>query len=127
MEAYCSRFRNEEINNFVKYLVEERVSGDKKEVIKADYLKRHLYEIIPNERRVATSTIWNRLARNFDVITVNVPIVIKNITQNGMSKILLKLEFRALNQQRTIMKSTLVIIQKHIKILGMPFEHQQIT
>lgn len=95
MELIGSRFRNEEINNFVKYLVEEQVSGDKKEIIKADYLKKHLYEIIPNERRVATSTIWNRLARNFDVITVNVPIVIKEYHPNGMSKNLTKIRIQS--------------------------------
>ncbi len=78
-------FNFEGVSNFLKYRADENVLGDKKEVVKSDLLKSILYKPFPGEPRMPTGIMWNRLARKYDVVTVNSSLAIKEYLEDGMS------------------------------------------
>lgn len=78
-------FLAEGINNFTRYRAEEGIIGDKKEVVRRKLLQSVLYDLVDEERRMPTSIMWNRLSRNYDVITVKSALAVKEYTADGMS------------------------------------------
>ena len=80
-----NEFKVEGINNFLRYRADEGVSGDKKEVVKSNYLKSVLYIPFEGEPRMPTSILWTRLARKYGVIVLNSPIAIKEYLKGGMT------------------------------------------
>ncbi|RWO40744.1 MAG: glycosyltransferase [Mesorhizobium sp.] len=74
-----------ERTNLIKMRADERVVGDKKEVIKTPLLKRVAVPPAGRFRRVPTSLLWSRLAIEYDVICVNVEIGRKRYLPEGMT------------------------------------------
>lgn len=81
-----NNFNKDGVNNFFKYIADEGVIGDKKEVVKSSLLKSVLYQPFEGEPRMPTSIMWSRLARKHDVITIKSPLVIKEYLEGGMTK-----------------------------------------
>jgi len=73
------------IGNMLKLISDYRVFGDKKEVIRTQVIKNVLYTPYENEKRMATSIIWNRVSSNFNVNIVNEVVSMKLYHRDGMS------------------------------------------
>lgn len=78
--------------NLVELYADYNVSGDKKEVVKTEYVKKRLYDNKYNERRVPTSLLWTNISKDISFILVNKPVVIKDYLLEGMTKNLIKLQ-----------------------------------
>jgi glycosyltransferase involved in cell wall biosynthesis len=79
-------------SNLVKLYVDYRVTGDKKEIIRTDLMKKYLYTNKFNERRVPTSLLWASISRDNTFRLINKPIIIKDYLPEGMTKNLGKLK-----------------------------------
>lgn len=71
--------------NFLSLRADCKVSGDKKEVVKADILRSSLYDSKGRFRRTPTSLFWSRIALHHDVLCHNVAIGRKDYLVGGMS------------------------------------------
>ncbi|MER8563028.1 glycosyltransferase family 2 protein [Mesorhizobium sp. M0578] len=74
-----------ERSNLIKIRADEKVVGDKKEIIKTRLLKLAATPPVGNFRRVPTSLLWSRLALHYDVSCVNADIGRKRYLEDGMS------------------------------------------
>lgn len=74
-----------ERTNFLALRADDRVRGDKKEVVQAEALKQALYEGDGRYRRVPTSLLWARLALRGDVLCRNTVIGRKVYLADGMT------------------------------------------
>ncbi|RWC50964.1 MAG: glycosyltransferase [Mesorhizobium sp.] len=83
-EATANPFPSER-TNLIKMRADERVVGDKKEVIRTPLLKRAAVPPAGRFRRVPTSLLWSRLAIEYDVICVNVDVGRKRYLLKGMT------------------------------------------
>ncbi|RWP27948.1 glycosyltransferase family 2 protein [Mesorhizobium sp.] len=72
-------------SNLIKIRADERVVGDKKEIIKTRLLKLAATPPAGNFRRVPTSLLWSRIALQYDVNCVNIDIGRKRYLPDGMS------------------------------------------
>lgn len=72
-------------SNLIKIRADDRIVGDKKEIIKTSLLKLAAAPPIGNFRRVPTSLLWSRIALRHDVSCVNVEIGRKRYLKDGMS------------------------------------------
>jgi len=77
----------------------DKLSGDKKEIVKTSILKENIFPNFPNEKRVVTSTLWNRIAYNYRCVCLNYPIAIKRYIKGGMSDSLIRLKAESPNYQ----------------------------
>jgi hypothetical protein len=59
--------------------------GDKKELIRTDLLRERFFPLWPDERRVATSTIWIALARDYAVRVTSRVVAGKDYRPDGLS------------------------------------------
>ena len=73
------------VGNILKLVSDFQISGDKKEVIKSNVIKDILYIPYTNEKRMATSIIWNRVSSRFNVYVVNKVVSMKDYSKDGMS------------------------------------------
>ncbi|MER8460800.1 glycosyltransferase family 2 protein [Mesorhizobium sp. M0915] len=74
-----------ERSNLIKIRADERVVGDKKEIIKTRLLKLAATPPVGNFRRVPTSLLWSRIALHYDVNCVNIDVGRKRYLPDGMS------------------------------------------
>lgn len=74
------------IGNMLKDVADLRVIGDKKEVIKSELLKRFMYQGFRNEKRMATSILWNRISAEYNVININRIVAHKDYHSDGLTK-----------------------------------------
>ena len=108
-------FKFEGISNFLTYRADESVIGDKKEVVKSNLLKSVLYDPFNGEPRMPTSILWNRLARNHDVITVRSPLAIKEYNKGGMSSKTRELRINSI-------RSTVLYYEEHLLDFGVQYK-----
>ena len=108
-------FKFEGISNFLTYRADESVIGDKKEVVKSNLLKSVLYDPFNGEPRMPTSILWNRLARNHDVITVRSPLAIKEYNEGGMSSKTRELRINSI-------RSTILYYEEHLLDFGIQYK-----
>lgn len=73
------------VTNFLEARADWGVRGDKKEVVLTDAFREALRGLPDTQRRVATSLLLNRVARRYDVLTLNQPLVVKDYLDGGMS------------------------------------------
>lgn len=59
---------------------------DKKEVVLTEVLKSKMYPLIQGERRFPTSYIWDAISREYDVIFMARPVMVKVYESHGMTK-----------------------------------------
>lgn len=71
-------------SNFLRMRADDGVTGDKKEVVRRDFLEASFYTPGQN-RRVPTSTLWARLALRYDVIGDNTVVGSKHYLVGGYS------------------------------------------
>ena len=90
-ENYTSDFFN--LRNF------DNISGDKKEIIRTTILKKNIFPYFENEKRVVTSTLWNKIAYDYECLFLNYPVAVKRYVLGGMTDILLKLKIESPNYQ----------------------------
>jgi glycosyltransferase involved in cell wall biosynthesis len=83
-DATANQFPSER-TNLIKMRADERVVGDKKEVIRTPLLKRIAVPPAGQFRRVPTSLLWSRLAIKYDVVCVNIDIGRKRYLPEGMT------------------------------------------
>jgi len=72
--------------NIIRDLADLNIYGDKKEVIKLDIIKKFMYTPYESEKRMATSVLWNRISKEFDVININKIVAIKIYCEDGLGK-----------------------------------------
>tara|TARA_B100000315_G_scaffold92581_1_gene85245 strand:- start:82 stop:543 length:462 start_codon:yes stop_codon:yes gene_type:complete len=77
----------------------DKITGDKKEIVKTEILKEYIFPYFENEKRVATSTLWNRIAYDNDCLCLNYPVAVKRYIKGGMSDTLLELKAESPNYQ----------------------------
>ena len=99
-EIIGNRFPDEDyISDFFKMRFFENISGDKKEIVKTEILKKNIFPNFENEKRVVTSTLWNRIAYDYDCLCLNYPVSVKRYIKGGMSDTLLALKAESPNYQ----------------------------
>ena len=76
---------NMQINSLLKFASDYQVSGDKKEVVRTKIIKDVLYTPYENEKRMATSIMWNRISLNFNIHAENEVVSMKGYAEDGMS------------------------------------------
>lgn len=108
-------FKCEGVSNFLKYRADESVFGDKKEVVKSHLLKSVLYQPFNGEPRMPTGILWNRLARQYDVVTVRVPLAIKEYIEGGMSSKIRELRINSI-------RSTLLYYEESLFDFGIQYK-----
>lgn len=81
-----------ERSNFLRLRADEGVVGDKKEVVDRQILAKNFYEIDTGYRRVPTSTLWAKLALDFDVLGDNTPLGRKDYLEGGYTSRIHKLK-----------------------------------
>jgi len=72
--------------NLLRDVADLGITGDKKEVIKLKILKTYMYEPYKNEKRMATSILWNKISSKYDVININKVVANKDYHNDGLSK-----------------------------------------
>ena len=72
--------------NIMRDLADLNIYGDKKEVIKIDIIKKFMYTPYESEKRMATSVLWNRISKEFDVININKVVAMKIYLDDGLGK-----------------------------------------
>ena len=87
------------ISNFFEMRFFDNISGDKKEIIRTDILKNNIFPHFNCEKRVVTSTLWNKIAYDYDCLCVNEPVAVKRYIKGGMSDTLLSLKAQSPNYQ----------------------------
>jgi|TARA_B100000315_G_scaffold159424_1_gene147914 glycosyltransferase involved in cell wall biosynthesis len=87
------------ISDFFTMRLLKQLSGDKKEIVRTSILKEHIFPNFENESRVVTSTLWNRIAYNYNCLCLNYPVAIKRYIKGGMSHSLLRLKAESPNYQ----------------------------
>lgn len=111
-------FKVEGINNFLRYRADEGVAGDKKEVVKSNFLKSVLYKPFDSEPRMPTSILWARLARKYDVIAVNSAIAIKEYLKGGMTGKSRELRVKSIRSTLLYYEECLSDFLSHYKSVG---------
>ena len=76
--------KNNLITNPIKINADFKITGDKKQIIKSKLVKKYIYSIIENERRVPTSQLWSNMS-NYDFIFSNDVLIKKNYLSDGMT------------------------------------------
>ena len=87
------------ISDFFKMGFIENICGDKKEIVRTQILKENIFPYFENEKRVVTSTLWNRIAYEYDCLCFNYPVAVKRYLKGGMSDSLLRLKAESPNYQ----------------------------
>ncbi len=72
-------------SNFVKLRADERVAGDKKEIVRTGLLQGAIYDSNGAYRRTPTSLSWTRIALTHDVICINESIGVKRYLPGGLT------------------------------------------
>ncbi len=108
-------FKCEGVSNFLKYRADESVFGDKKEVVKSHLLKSVLYQPFNGEPRMPTGILWNRLARQYDVVTLRAPLAIKEYIEGGMSSKIRELRINSI-------RSTLLYYEESLFDFGIQYK-----
>jgi len=87
------------ISNFFSMRFLDKISGDKKEIVKTKILKENIFPFFENEKRVVTSTLWYRIAYDYDCLCLNYPVAVKRYVKGGLSDTLLTLKAESPNYQ----------------------------
>ena len=86
-------------SDFFKIRFIDNISGDKKEIVKTEIIRRNIFPYFENEKRIVTSTLWNRIAYNYDCLFLNYAVAVKRYIKGGMSDSLLTLKAESPNYQ----------------------------
>jgi len=78
--------RHVSIGNILRDEADGKIYGDKKQIIRTNILKDFLYKPFPNEKRMATSIIWNRLSEEYSVMNINEVVASKDYLDDGLTK-----------------------------------------
>lgn len=73
------------VSNLLAILADLKVDGDKKEVVLTEALRESLRNLPAGQRDFPTSLLWDRIAREYDILTVNHPLVIKVYLPGGIT------------------------------------------
>ena len=57
--------------------------GDKKEIVKTEILNEYIFPYFENEKRLVTSTLWNRISYDYDCLFLNHPVAVKRYIKGG--------------------------------------------
>lgn len=79
-------------SNFIAIRADHGVSTDLKEVVRTRILQENLYVVPPGCRRVPTSSLWVRIADQYDCLCVPEPIAVKEYLDGGMTSNILSLK-----------------------------------
>jgi hypothetical protein len=72
-------------SNFIKLRADERVAGDKKEIVRTGLLQGAVYDPKGAYRRTPTSLSWTRIALTHDAICINESIGVKRYLPGGLT------------------------------------------
>jgi glycosyltransferase involved in cell wall biosynthesis len=78
--------KDQSVGNILRDVADGKIKGDKKEVIKLSILKDFMYIPFENEKRMATSILWNRISTKFNVINLNKVAAYKFYFDDGLTK-----------------------------------------
>jgi glycosyltransferase involved in cell wall biosynthesis len=120
--------KNKAIGNIVKDHADNKIDGDKKEVINSELLKKYMYVPFESEKRMATSILWNRISHNYDVLNINQIVAIKIYCDDGLGKNIDKVRMlscqssalyysEALNSHRLVYKSYFFALRMLINLI----------
>ncbi len=92
------------VTNMVSINADNKIIGDKKQIIKTEYLKKVLYDVYPNERRMPTYILWSRLSKDYNVVFINEIVVIKEYLLEGLTKNIDKIRIKSPMSSKLIYK-----------------------
>lgn len=72
-------------SNYLKMRIDERVKGDKKEIVKTESIKRVSMKPVKGERRIPSSLSWSRLAIEYDTLCDDLVMGCKSYHVGGMT------------------------------------------
>jgi glycosyltransferase involved in cell wall biosynthesis len=87
------------VSNLFNMRFVDKIMGDKKEIVKTEILNEYIFPYFENEKRLVTSTLWNRISYDYDCLFLNHPVAVKRYIKGGMSDTLLELKAISPNYQ----------------------------
>ncbi len=77
------------IINFISVYADHNVKGDLKQVVKTEIVLRYMYDVPRKVRRIPPGLLWIKIAEDFNCLSFNKAVAIKNYLDDGItSKIL---------------------------------------
>lgn len=98
--------------NFLQMRLDERVLGDKREVIRASVLKPLTARLLVGDRRVPLSLIWYTAALDYDVLCVPITIGVANYLEGGISSQIARVKRES---PRAMVRQKLVILRGFLR------------
>ena len=75
--------------NFISARADHKIKGDLKEVVSRDIALKYMYEVPSKIRRIPPSLLWVKIAEDYNCLSFNIDVAIKNYLDGGItSKIL---------------------------------------
>ena len=77
------------IINFISVYADHNVKGDLKQVVKTEIVLRYMYDVPSKVRRIPPGLLWIKIAEDYNCLSFNKAVAIKNYLDDGItSKIL---------------------------------------
>ncbi len=102
--------KDEMVTSYYDIRFRRKISGDKKEILSTNILKKHMYKTFDNERRVPTSTLWYSISEDYDMMFLNKVFAIKNYLPMGMTE--KNRDLRMLSPNSHIQSATIMVNTK---------------
>lgn len=90
------------VESYLKIRADFKVMGDKKEVVLTSIIKRNMYELFNNERRIPTSYLWSKIDKEGKFLFKNKAIACKDYLPGGMSANINKIRMNSPSGSQTI-------------------------
>lgn len=74
------------IDDDIHYRVNQKIKGDRCEVVRADLLKKYPFPVYPGERFFSEGWLWNTVALNYKTVYRNKTIYICEYLEGGLTK-----------------------------------------
>jgi glycosyltransferase involved in cell wall biosynthesis len=76
---------NYEVASSIKVHYHDQISGDKCKIYRTEILQKNLFPIFGEERVLGETTLWNKLARNYMLLNINVVIYLFEYLPDGLT------------------------------------------
>ena len=71
--------------NFISVRADSKIKGDLKEVVLRDVVLKYMYEVPENIKRIPPGLLWFKIAEDYNCLSFNHAVAIKNYSEEGIS------------------------------------------
>ena len=80
------------ITNFISVRADYKVKGDLKEVVRREIVLKYMYKIPSKVKRLPPSLLWVKIAEDYNCLSFNKAVAIKNYLEDGITSNMLYLK-----------------------------------